>query len=663
MSRMRLLGIWIFLLIFVVPVATSAQDQDYNRPVPLMDYVPQEIGIYDTVYEELSEVDCRSCHGNSLADRHHATETVIDHGLCTPCHEVIPESPGVVVIRDCVTSGCHSTFDLSTNGWHHDTDLSASGNCIACHDPNLIARISPVRDFLTYPPSVVTPSPFSCENCHWGQRASITHNPEAPGHPSTYDHYDMNGSFIGAHEYSKPIYENIDTHHMGFRGNITDSCTICHSSDPDDSSWSPNNPELIRYCEVCHDVASLHTIAPHVQGGPGWMSAGFHVDSDFHLDANPVLYRTSEPTGPYAPEITPGFAPDEMCMGCHGDTITANAPGPLEVPFIQIIEPAYGVCGAIVTLRGVNFGQGGYNYHIQFKMPNGNWMDLPIYSWTSTQIEFQVPCWEVAPRNYKVRVETPGGESNQLNFTVQNVAVSALSPGIGACGIELTVEGVGFGNSQSQMLDYYFGVHHVVDFVASQGAFTAVEYGDWSDNSFSVKFSTFFEDGLDQVTQERNFIRDDDIEPLITRCSLMGTGLWSVRLKTVYFGDDDGSLSLSSGDTIFQIVPSNPKYFELIYPPVINILNHDGIDNSSLIKIFGHNFGPSQTDGEVRIGSESQAQNAAPGKGLLLGDVLAWSNTLIEIYVNVPEWAEGGTWFVWVEKGRCLLNSLELSIR
>ena len=53
------------VLIYGVPGGLWADltYQPYNRPNPLMDYAPQQIGIYDTMYEELKKRDCRQCHG------------------------------------------------------------------------------------------------------------------------------------------------------------------------------------------------------------------------------------------------------------------------------------------------------------------------------------------------------------------------------------------------------------------------------------------------------------------------------------------------------------------------------------------------------------------------------------------------------------------------
>lgn len=71
MNNMRLVVLAMMLLLFFeAPRILLGGYADYNRPNPLMDYVPQETGIYDTVYWELEEHHCRGCHGNSLADRH-----------------------------------------------------------------------------------------------------------------------------------------------------------------------------------------------------------------------------------------------------------------------------------------------------------------------------------------------------------------------------------------------------------------------------------------------------------------------------------------------------------------------------------------------------------------------------------------------------------------
>jgi hypothetical protein len=549
---------------------------NYNRYNPLMDYVPQEIGFYDTTYWELSERDCRQCHGNSLATRHHATDTVILFGLCQPCHEEIPDPPGVVVIRDCTTSGCHSWEDIPVNGWHHDSQLADSENCSACHDPNLIGEITPFRDLATYPPTLVTPSPFSCENCHWEQPVVGSHwipgDPEPDqsnsGHPSTYDHYNSWELFVGYHEYKKEIFGNFDTHHMGFTGSAAAQCWRCHANDPNDLSWDPYDPELIRYCEICHTVETLHTIAPHVQGIYGWEAVGFHVDDvPDPSDVAPGAYR----------EMTM----DEVCFACHGNHIPEPPPEPRRKPSIDAspegIQPSRAACRAIVTLTGNHFGlehAAGYEVQTSLRGDGAAWVDMPVYSWTNTRIEFKIPCWTMVPGNYRVRVVTPAGASNGVNLTIADWnSVKAVSPDMGACGEWITLTGVGFGRRRSKVFaDNYTGEHRLVDFVSSEGTYTALKYKDWSDTNLKVRLKEMFQDVIHPETGHRNFVQDDlkgstVEEPTITACDALRPGTYAVYVKTIFFGDDDGSKGLSPEDTIFQVVVSDPAYFELMALP------------------------------------------------------------------------------------------------
>jgi hypothetical protein len=241
---------------------------------------------------------------------------------------------------DCTASGCHSWDDVEVNGWHHDTDLSAAENCVICHDPNVVAELTPFSSFQQYPPSVVTPTPFSCENCHWGQSVVAQEDrdppgnyfppadpgPEDAGHPSTYDHVDKGGQFIGYHEYNVEIFSNHDTHHMGFKGNVAAQCWKCHANDPNEPEYDPEDPELIRYCEICHDISTLHTIRAHVGppgtiNGPaaeGWEAAGFHVTGS--TSGIPTVYRGNGLIG-YDASPSEYFGANEQCFGCHGDNV------------------------------------------------------------------------------------------------------------------------------------------------------------------------------------------------------------------------------------------------------------------------------------------------------------------------------------------------------
>ncbi len=650
--------------------------EDYNRPYPLMDYTPQEIGIYDTVYEKLHESDCRDCHGNNLADRHHLTDKVVLYGQCTACHDLIPYAPYVIAIRDCLTSGCHSADDLDTNGWHHDTDLSGSDSCTACHNPNLIAEITPIRDPETYPPSVITPTPFSCENCHWEQRvkaAAAGFNPNTSptkhaGHPSTYDHYDQHGNPVGYHEYSKPIYGNMYAHHMGFEGNVAIDCYICHALDPDDPDWAPDNLKLIRACEVCHTPESLHSILPHVSEANGWQAGGFHTSSE-----------KSDPTKDVEPTVYTTFSTNQTCFACHGKG--PSDPPPSDpcaggTPFIDTtiegILPKYSACGGVVTLRGTNFGEEhieGRKVQMKLKGIGNPWIDVPIASWTDTRIEFHIPCMVFEVGNHKVRVKTECDNSNKVILGLKDwVTVTSVSPDSGACGQWITIRGDSFGNEQSKMFpDGYHGISRIVEVGSPQGTFTATRHKDWANKRIKARFTRFFEDLENPNTGNRNFVQDDGTgncpqEPTTTKCDSLALGTWSITVKAIYYGDEDGSGDLSCGDTVFQVTLGEPGQYDLTNAPIVYKLSPRQIERYQILRIYGLNFGPAQTGAEVRIGTAKQADDPLSGQGKLLDIIRAWSNTRIKVKVKVRLMWEGKTKYVWVERDDFKSNHKKLQI-
>jgi PKD repeat protein len=509
--------------------------------------------------------------------------------MCAPCHEEVLDDPGVIVIRDCTTSGCHSWDDVGPldgegtppNGWHHDTDLSGPENCVACHDPNVIDEIAPFADLTKDLPGSFSVTPLACGNCHWEQAHSATGDPDDPGHPSTYDHYDASGKFVGFKEYSGPIYGNFDTHHMGFKGDVTSHCSKCHGQDPNEMFWDPYDPKLIRYCEICHSAASLHAIPGHIFQTYGWEAVGFHVDGGIDpTDLDPTIYRTWEKTGPYLPETQPGFSGNELCLGCHSNSISEPLPAPSYSPVIDTtssgIQPNHALCGSRVVLRGEWFGgvyTAGYRVQMKSSFSGDLWMDMPVYSWTDTLIEFEVPCWIVEPGNYKVRVMTPTGMSNQVVFTLEGLSsITGISPQAGPCGEWVTLSGVGFGNTRKEVFsDGYYGIHRIVEFVTPQGrTVTALSYGDWTDWSIELWLNSLFEDA-----DPRNFIQDDGTngypeEPTQDKCDGLPLGSYSVYVSAIFFGDEDGSGDLSRGDTIFEpLQESNRVSLELMAPPPV----------------------------------------------------------------------------------------------
>jgi hypothetical protein len=704
-----------FAGVVVVVLATagmlSAITAEYNRPNPAMDYVPQETGIYDTGYWKLGELDCRECHGDTLADRHHMSEMVLVYGLCTPCHELDPGEPGgVVVTRDCTTSGCHHWNDVLTqpNGWHHDTDLSGSDNCTTCHDPALIGEITNFRDMTMYPPTQVTPMPFSCENCHWKQAVvslgwqpgDADPSPANAGHPSDYNHYDIWGNGPDYWEYGKKILHNYETHHMGAKGNVQAPCWKCHGIDPNEENYDETDPNLIRYCEICHDMYSLHTIPGHISDTMGWEAVGLHTSSP--SDSEPTVYRefTVWDEGVDGPPSAPTET-DEICLACHGDNLTepAPTPDPCVHPSMTSVEPKYFTCNVTVTIRGTNFGEETYpNSKVELEptLSPGTWYEMTIVSWTDTQVEFFVPCHVLSSGVYKVRL-TNGCDLKHKWCKVTYggwISVASLDDYAGACGYNrwITVNGGNFGTAQTETwtdsvsgLDY--GVHRTIELVSSQypytGPLVAQNYQNWSNTSIQFGMygttgtSFFVDDYMDGVwfddgEPRRNHIKDAS-ECELMKCNGLTLGPYNVYAVATYFADLDTSGTLNAGDIITQVVTSDPagssppEIYELTNVPYINALNPKGSIQpgaTARLRLYGWGFGPTQGDGEVRIGRLAH-YNAFPtlkGKSMA---VKGWSNTRIKIKVGAGKFPDAwkDTWkYVWVIKDGEISNAKRIKL-
>jgi hypothetical protein len=650
-------------LLFCSAGLLLALNADYNRPNPLLDYAPQEMGMYDTRYDELGEMDCRACHGDSLVDRHHYSPRALEHQTCGiesgGCHELIPEPPGVVIIRDCTTSSCHSWDDvLAGNGWHHATDLSLAENCVICHNPNLVGPIGPFLPFVQYPPSVVTPTPFSCENCHWEQVVVAsapgfdpdTSPPSDAGHPSTYDHYDPWGNFLGYHEYGSAILGNFDTHHMGFRDDFAAQCGECHGTSPEYPVWAPYDSELIRYCTRCHDDLTLHVI--HLADYHGWEAVGFHAGGG---DGAPDDYRP-------IPAL-------EMCWPCHEDVPPADF-RPCS-PAIHMITPGAGCLGSLVELWGECFGESqgeGKRVEIMKRSDGLEWIELPIYSWSDTRIVFQLTSswmWGLPYGTYRVRVHNEEGytpNSNEVVLTLKDSGDAWISPASAPC--ERTIRlfdyhASRFGEAAQDTISSAGaddGVYRFVELVSSQGNYEVLSVKNWQSNAITLTLKDLYLDA-----EPRNYLQDAS-EATISGCSSLVPDRYEVYVRYVFYEDDDSSASFTPGDTVLESNVSTPFFLQLTNEPFISKVQPQPCPNRSKLRLKGINFGDIQTDGQVRIGKRAEAEDPAFGKGKLLDRVKHWSDTKVVTKLNVKgEW-EGKNRFVWIEKDGMKSNYKRIEI-
>jgi hypothetical protein len=668
MSYRMVAGMTAFMVIILSGIVWALNDT-YNRPCPLMDYVPQEIGMFDTRYENLAADDCRGCHGDSLADRHHCTSMVLEDRLCAPCHDLAPVSPYLVIITDCTTGGCHSWDDLDgPNGWHHNTDLSASGNCVQCHNPNLVGPIGPFLPFQNYPPSVVTPTPFSCENCHWRQDLvdapgfdPATEPSSEAGQPSTYHHYDSDGDFVGYHEYGLPIADNFDTHHMGFKGGVAMQCHRCHSQDPNSETWDPANPELIRYCEICHDTGTLHNFKSHV--GPfgstdpmavnGWVAIGFHAGGG---GDKPSAYRP--------------FRGDEMCLGCHCDD--PEAPDLVCSPTIRVkpqgITPSAAGPEHDVELFGECFGEaydpGRRRVEVKKRPDGAQWNEMEIQSWSDDRIVFRIPPLAVlAEGNYSVRVHNEDGatpDSNQAGLTVVDGCLQDYCiPDHGPCRTKVSLGNGcgGFGTSRDTISGPggTNGIYRVIQMTSSQGSYLALNINSWGSYYVTFTVEDFFQD------QDGDFIQDSD-EGAIAICDGMAPDLWTIDVRSIYYSDDDVTGNYTQGDSISRVESLRPMLFVLTDAPYISKLGAKSLASGRRLKITGVNFGSTEEGGEVRVGLRADAESALLGLGKPQDVVKSWSDSKIVVKLKVPAKWQGKTRFVWVEKNRKKSNAKRLQI-
>jgi hypothetical protein len=89
---------------------------------------------------------------------------------------------------------------------------------------------------------------------------------------------------------------------------------------------------------------------------------------------------------------------------------------------LEGISPASGTCSTYVTLRGQNFGDTkATDSLIQMRKSDlYPWTNVLAYTWTDTEIVFEIPCGAFARGNYKVRVQTTCGNSNQVVFALKD---------------------------------------------------------------------------------------------------------------------------------------------------------------------------------------------------------------------------------------------------
>lgn len=227
--------------------------------------VDQRMGVYDTLFANLTEGTCRNCHTSGVPDTHHNLVPTGEY-QCMNCHPVITYPNGsqsITLVRDC--KQCH---DTTFNGMiirrpHHETLDAQERHCSRCHG-NLVDDYDDGHYIPTYGISLVTPDTKykvinsttgkkwgGCESCH---EQNLTMEP--------------------------PIAFNNKTHHRlgalsGFNPPNSSKCTQCH-----DLHNATYGSDSVRYCERCHAIKSLHNIQYDYANTSGILGSG-HIGENW----------------------------------------------------------------------------------------------------------------------------------------------------------------------------------------------------------------------------------------------------------------------------------------------------------------------------------------------------------------------------------------------
>jgi hypothetical protein len=267
-SKSLTIVLWFLGLLLALFVSQTLAVDPYYRPAnPVMDFVPQAIMNNDPYYDGvkdwpnvfLSIKDCKKCHTK-------------DSNLYPEFYQILS--------------------DLRTT--HHKTQEAVTGDCNACH--RYVAE--PYSEtLLTTPVSSVTPTPASCENCHFW---------DDPFNPAIHGIGEMKtlGPY-GSGMHPDKLALGFDPNNLPSQGThheIGVACWLCH---PDEWNTDPYDPRAIRVCENCHSVSTLHSIQEHM-----------NTNTIYTVNGVPNQTVTA----------------DEKCIACHGD-------GPTTLP----------VCSCILT--------------------------------------------------------------------------------------------------------------------------------------------------------------------------------------------------------------------------------------------------------------------------------------------------------------------------
>lgn len=215
---------------------------------------------------------------------------------------------------------------------------------------------------------------------------------------------------------------------------------------------------------------------------------------------------------------------------------------PTVAPTLWYLEPWFGspeIIGSIYadpTAANPSFGEIMDDDAILMSQ-EGNWVEVPIYSWTENVVKFRLPGWTFTGDSMaQVRVKKGSIMSNVKVFYVRkHPQISSIIPSEGPVGSVVTINGTGFFSSQENFMpadvtlgsppvSKTYGYSSYIELVASNDRYRATSYV-WSATQIETQFLPVLK-LLDVYTG--NPVASNDLY----------RGRWNVYVITDYFLDD-----------------------------------------------------------------------------------------------------------------------------
>ncbi len=325
----------------------------------------QALGLFDaTIDFTTPDVDrefCQQCHVGSQVERHHALVTPTFG--CFECHSITDGT--FDEFREC--TACHESSP------HHTTAAALARHCSDCHG-SFVADFDDGHYIPSYTPTSFTPLPGGVE-------LDPVNNPDrfAGGCKSCHMADEAQG-----------IAGNADTHH----GTGLTGCTWCHD-------FTLEGNQMIRKCEDCHDVGSLHNIQAD-SNNDGVITPGTELSGYGHIGNNPD------------------------CYGCHVSTFFAfqsTTVAEPTIPSVTSLSASVLLAGQPATLKvtGDSFvnTSAGETFTPVVEITRGDDVVIlyPEPSFTAKELMLPIPS-TLETGNYELRVKKNEFLSNKMTLTV-----------------------------------------------------------------------------------------------------------------------------------------------------------------------------------------------------------------------------------------------------